>query len=232
MKRCYRCGRELPSEDFYRHPGMASGRLNKCKTCCKEQAKVYRVEWIKNKPDKYAAALKRGGEWSRIKRQDARLNPEEKAALAPIRAAHAKAEQDRRNREYRERHREELHLKRVLHRDSRFTPEEQAVYRAGYRREQRRVWALAHPEKQRAWGIARRAREMGAAGHATARQIQARWDFYGRTCWMCGAPATDTDHVIPLNRGGSHWPANLRPACQRCNRAKSDRDHREFVGVG
>ena len=41
-------------------------------------------------------------------------------------------------------------------------------------------------------------------------------------CWMCGAEATEIDHVKPLSAGGSNWPANLRPACHPCNRAKSN----------
>ena len=34
----------------------------------------------------------------------------------------------------------------------------------------------------------------------------------------CGAPATDVDHLIPINVGGDETLANLRPSCARCNR--------------
>lgn len=68
----------------------------------------------------------------------------------------------------------------------------------------------------------RRARETDAPGHATATQIQARWDYYGGLCWMCGQPATELEHVKPLAKGGSNWPANLRPACRHCNAVKKD----------
>lgn len=45
-------------------------------------------------------------------------------------------------------------------------------------------------------------------------------------CWICGQPGADSiDHVIPLARGGTDDPSNLRPAHMHpCNRAKSDRD--------
>lgn len=42
MKICYRCRVEKPIDQFYRHPAMASGRLNKCSECCKTEAIKYR----------------------------------------------------------------------------------------------------------------------------------------------------------------------------------------------
>ena len=69
----------------------------------------------------------------------------------------------------------------------------------------------------------RRARERLAPGHATTEQQQARWDYFGGLCWMCGIPADVMDHVKPLARDGSGWPANLRPACNRCNQKKRAR---------
>jgi 5-methylcytosine-specific restriction endonuclease McrA len=39
-------------------------------------------------------------------------------------------------------------------------------------------------------------------------------------CWICGAPATEVDHVVPLATGGTDHPANLRPACRHCNRSR------------
>lgn len=93
--------------------------------------------------------------------------------------------------------------------------------------EYNREWRRANPDRLRAQiraqNAARYARNRNAPGHASASQIAARWAYYGDRCWMCTAPATDTDHVKPLARGGSNWPANLRPACSTCNRSKSDR---------
>lgn len=37
-KICIKCERPLSQSDFYRHPAMADGYLNKCKECCKQEA--------------------------------------------------------------------------------------------------------------------------------------------------------------------------------------------------
>lgn len=88
-------------------------------------------------------------------------------------------------------------------------------------------WRRDNPERARlhirAQNAARYARLKGAPGRASAAQIAARWAYYGDRCWMCRAPATVTDHVKPLARGGSNWAANLRPACHPCNTVKMDR---------
>jgi len=77
-----------------------------------------------------------------------------------------------------------------------------------------------NPDRARANSNRRRARKMSAAGDATAEQIAARWEVYGNTCYICGGPAEATDHVKPLAKGGSNWPANLRPICTHCNAVK------------
>lgn len=88
---------------------------------------------------------------------------------------------------------------------------------------QARRWRRDHPEKSRERCRQYRVRKSGAKGNCLVEQWQARWNFYGGLCYLCGRPATLQEHVIPLKKGGTNWPVNLRPACVRCNSIKTDK---------
>lgn len=135
--------------------------------------------------------------------------------------------------------------------------EAKSVYQRGYRqrnhlRERERQneagvrYRESHPEKIRiarqAWlrsprgkisnsvCVTRYRKQQNIApGNPSNEAILARIAFYGTKCWMCGGPYEALDHVIPLSKGGTNWPANLRPACKSCNSRKRDRDWRLFV---
>lgn len=40
---------------------------------------------------------------------------------------------------------------------------------------------------------------------------------HGR-CVLCAAPAEEVDHIVPLSRGGTNEPSNLRALCVPCHR--------------
>jgi len=40
------------------------------------------------------------------------------------------------------------------------------------------------------------------------------------TCQWCGAAATQVDHLIERDRGGSHDPENLVASCASCNASR------------
>lgn len=53
--------------------------------------------------------------------------------------------------------------------------------------------------------------------------LDARIDYWGRKCWICGGEYVALDHVKPIRAGGPHIPANIRPICKSCNSRKSSR---------
>ncbi len=93
------------------------------------------------------------------------------------------------------------------------------------------VWRRTNPEKHKANNIRRRGREQTASGTITVIRLKARIEYYGHCCYLCGAPYEAIDHVIPLARGGTSWPANLRPICKSCNSQKGAKPLREVLPV-
>jgi len=79
----------------------------------------------------------------------------------------------------------------------------------------RKLWALNR--------IAKTAQPGHAMGQVTLEQLQARIEYYGERCWICGQPYNAIDHVKPTSKGGSNWPVNLRPICEACNLYKAGR---------
>lgn len=58
MKECIRCNERKPLTDFYKHPGMADGRLGACKVCVKEgmrkryEEKVKDPKWLEKERER------------------------------------------------------------------------------------------------------------------------------------------------------------------------------------
>ena len=59
MKFCFKCETDKDVNDFYKHPGMKDGRLNKCKVCARDDANKHRseniekvMEYDRNRPNK------------------------------------------------------------------------------------------------------------------------------------------------------------------------------------
>jgi 5-methylcytosine-specific restriction endonuclease McrA len=92
-------------------------------------------------------------------------------------------------------------------------------------------WRKEHPLERSVQRARRRARKLGASGTCSAAQLRARIALYGGLCWVpgCGKAYEAIDHVIPLAKGGSNWPSNLRPICTYHNSQKHTRSWAEFA---
>lgn len=52
--------------------------------------------------------------------------------------------------------------------------------------------------------------------------LEAKCAYWGNRCWICRGPREAIDHVKPLDKGGYHILANLRPICRACNTRKKN----------
>ena len=92
-----------------------------------------------------------------------------------------------------------------------------------------------YADRREADGLRRKCRDCNnravAARHRAAHlPLWVERDAY--TCYVCGGPAEEIEHIIPLSRGGEDAPYNTLPACTACNRGaggKHDRPLLEFL---
>jgi 5-methylcytosine-specific restriction endonuclease McrA len=94
-------------------------------------------------------------------------------------------------------------------------------------------WFKENPEKALAQCHKRRARVLGAEGFYTPEDIQKILADQNGLCVgiNCGKDISKRftiDHIIPLVRGGSNWPANLQLTCKSCNCKKGKRTMEEW----
>lgn len=94
------------------------------------------------------------------------------------------------------------------------------------------AWRKNNPEKVAEYERRRRTRKRNGGGldYTTLEHVRQRVALYGGICFYCrAAPGVEIDHRIALARGGSHWPANLVPACRSCNARKNAKHPLDFA---
>lgn len=195
VKTCSKCAETKPVEAFFYRKDRGTYRAD-CRECCNARSKAYHTDnrqaIVERKADYRAVKV------DVIKKADSDYRRKNRNRIQQQNAEYRAANRESRAQAERERYRANPEAMRVRQREAR----------------------RSNPAVYRAYGITRRRRAREAAGRATAYQVKARVDFYGGRCWMCGGAFEAIDHVKPLAKGGSNWPANLRPACNACNSAK------------
>jgi hypothetical protein len=208
-KRCSKCGAVKPASAFAINKLAKSGLASRCKDCNAPYFAAYNQKRLESKRIYMRSySRKNAKRIARQKREHRLKYPDKNKAKCKKWAA------------------ENVALKRAGDR---------AWYAANAARchAMNKAWRAAHPELDRAFAHKRRARKRGAAGatYTTAAHIASRWEMFGGRCWVCGCPAEATDHMIALAKGGTHWPANLRPICNHHNSTKHARPYREFLAL-
>jgi 5-methylcytosine-specific restriction endonuclease McrA len=84
---------------------------------------------------------------------------------------------------------------------------------------------LADPIKERARQHLRKEQRKEVPGRFTAADLRAQLDFQNGRC-LCGVIFVQDlkwtiDHIIPISRGGTHWPDNIQLLCLPCNLSKA-----------
>jgi 5-methylcytosine-specific restriction endonuclease McrA len=216
MKPCTKCLEIKPLTEFYKEKRFAVGYQSRCKMCMREHKRQARQTSPNADRDYYLKNKER-----LLTQKKAKYVTDEehrKRAQAQMKKYYAQ------NRE---------RIKARVKANAALRSDELVQYRKEYRaRPGNREKDNASSRKYRAnpankQGLAYRQmqytyRKLNATGLASKAQLKARWDYYGGKCWICKLPAREMDHVKPLTKGGSNWPANLRPICRPCNARKSN----------
>ena len=99
------------------------------------------------------------------------------------------------------------------------------------------AWKKANPEKTKATWLRSRSKRVMAEGSHTAEDLKR---IYNAQCGMCAYCKAElgrkyhVDHIQPLSKGGTNWPANLQILCAPCNLKKGARDpveHARSLGL-
>jgi len=136
----------------------------------------------------------------------------------------------------------EIHREKVLERTAKWRSQNREYerrYRAEYwaanadrLKAGHLAWLAANPGKDASYSRNRHARKKAADGSHTAADVQRIHDAQRGKCAYCKTTLGKryhVDHIQPLSKGGSNWPANLQILCATCNGSKHARDPIDYA---
>jgi 5-methylcytosine-specific restriction endonuclease McrA len=225
LKRCRKCGVEFPAttEYFYKHETGRDGLRNYCKSCHylsrRERGLAYAKEYGQ-RPE----VIARRNKWQRERlltnpaARQTKKDCDQRYHASPEAKARRKERDPAVRREYRKR-------PEVREKEMQYAKEyNQRPEAIALRRERAKKYRASHPQteamkmSQKVSQLRRRA----ASGSFTAADIEAIRVAQGNRCYLCGKKLKKyhVDHFIPIAKGGTSDPGNLRLACPKCNQSK------------
>jgi len=87
MKTCFKCGKEKCIDNFYKHPRMKDGHLNKCKACTRKDVRKHRAENLDAHRDRERSRKRPYSQYEEYQRLWKSSNPEKAAAHRMVRSA-------------------------------------------------------------------------------------------------------------------------------------------------
>lgn len=224
FKTCTKCGCTKPATAnfFHRQKKQRHGVRPDCKVCIS----IYHRERSKEDPNRYrgySRAYYEANKEQVLLRMRERYNADPKAKLASNKAW-AKSNPDKIAailKKYRDANQDKIRAVTKAYRYAH--KEERAAYAKKYREENLEAVRAA----TRRWC----ARLRNAEGRHTGEDVIWLYEGQGGKCYWCNKPLNGeyhVDHIIPLSKGGSDWPANICCACPFCNISKRDKMPWEF----
>jgi len=218
MKKCSKCGKELPeTKEYFTTSNSCKGGISgTCKNCTSEYNKQYRKNnpdkvtelvkrWHKNNPDKLAKNFKR---WQKT-------HPDKTSEISRLWRIE--------NPEYGKKYRDD-HKDKAIEYQSRWRISNKEKFA-----ELVSKWQKNNKEKRKTYSERYRTKKLKLPATLTQNQWESITHDFGYSCAYCGKekPLVQ-EHFIALSKGGEYTHNNIIPACKNCNSSKGAKDFLEW----
>ena len=235
FKRCTGCQEVLPCSMFCVNRRAKDGLTYRCRGCQKRYSDIPEVKQRKHEY-KLAYYAENADRLRAYTREWAANNKEYVRAWRHLHYIKNATRIKARVRIYSEEHREERRaygrLWREENKDSlRAYARQRYLSNKSLYNQKNRLWRQNNPDKVRAIKHRRRARLAGNGGSHTAEEIGALRIQQHNRCAYCQrwTQQLQTEHIVPIKRGGTDDISNICLACPTCNSSKGDKLLSEWI---